>query len=517
MGEVSFDPRARSLERALVFNFAIHGIAMAVMASVLLPYMPGGSAVPDGARVARIAAEPWLFRLGWAPWQLCAVADVWLAIALWRASFIARAPALAVLVLTAIAVVPDQLAQGLWITRGIELARAAQNDSGLAQYLDYERWLFNLTAGFGALFYTLAGLAWTACFARARTWTPALTLVSFLLWSMMLAVSLAPLLPPSLRPPSDLIALANAVGFTLLLLWLAMVTEQVLARTRPRLSSGRLAPWRHPRAGVIGRALDALANSRLAAALTEPLPVPAMVSDISEVVYVNYLVPADMLTPWVPAGLELQRLGEGGRWALFTFLTYRHGHFGFRFLGPLRRLMPSPVQTNWRIHVRDPRSQKSGITFVTNAITSTLQALGARLLSEGMPMHVLARGGITRALDGTLEVELDPGAGSAPDAKLELRPAVRPTLEGAWKECFGSFEGFLAYAVPQDRALSTQPYKGRVTRQEITLGIPLDRCEPMTGVVVSRAVRDYVGDAAPLCFRAPGVHFLFAAEAYDRV
>ena len=29
----------------------------------------------------------------------------------------------------------------------------------------------------------------------------------------------------------------------------------------------------------------------------------------------------------MPSGLELQRLGPGGRHALFTFLTFRHGHF----------------------------------------------------------------------------------------------------------------------------------------------------------------------------------------------
>ena len=80
-------------------------------------------------------------------------------------------------------------------------------------------------------------------------------------------------------------------------------------------------------------------------------------SDITDVVYVSYLVPAASLEGYVPQGLELQRLGEGGRWALFTFLTYRHGHFGFEFLGPIRQLLFSPIQSNWRIHVKDPRTK----------------------------------------------------------------------------------------------------------------------------------------------------------------
>jgi hypothetical protein len=53
----------------------------------------------------------------------------------------------------------------------------------------------------------------------------------------------------------------------------------------------------------------------------------------------------------------------------------------------LRLLLPSPIQTNWRIHVRDPASGRTGIYFVTNAIGNTMNALGARILAEAMPMH----------------------------------------------------------------------------------------------------------------------------------
>src|SRR5258708_10654058 len=121
-----------------------------------------------------------------------------------------------------------------------------------------------------------------------------------------------------------------------------------------------------------------------------PLPTPAFLSDITDVIYVNYVVDAARLEPLVPTGLQLQRIGPGERFALFTFLTFRHGHFGPRMLGPLRSLLPSPIQTNWRIHVRDPRTGKTGVTFVTTAITSTLHAVSARMMAEGMSMHVIS-------------------------------------------------------------------------------------------------------------------------------
>ena len=67
---------------------------------------------------------------------------------------------------------------------------------------------------------------------------------------------------------------------------------------------------------------------------------------------------------------------------MFTFLTYRHGDFGPAFFGPLRRLCGSPVQSNWRIYVRDDRTGKEGVYFVTSAVTTARHALGARLMAE---------------------------------------------------------------------------------------------------------------------------------------
>jgi hypothetical protein len=321
------------------------------------------------------------------------------------------------------------------------------------------------------------------------------------------------LLPRWHRNQDDLVGALNAVGFTLLAVWLVLVAECVLRRSRPDEPSGRMAPWRHP-VRVLGWVLNGLANSRFLRALAEWLPVPGFRSDIGSVIYVNYLVEADRLQAFVPEGLELQRLGEGGKWALFTHLTYRHGHFGPGFLGPLRRLMPSPVQSNWRIYVRDPRSGRSGIHFVTNAISSTAHALGARLLSEGMPMHVL-KAGVVEVTAERVKVRLDPGTGSAPDLEAELTPAT-PSLPEPLDKVWGSYQDFLAYAVTQDRALSSQPWYGRLTRQEIELrGVTLTGCEALAGEVRSAAAARYVGDARAVCFRVPKVDFWFTGEHHE--
>jgi hypothetical protein len=500
------------LEWSLFFTFACHGVAMIGMVLFLLPGMPGGGVADDAARVAYVADHPWLWRLGWLPWQITAVSDLLLAIALYRTPWIPRAPAIAVCALTLGAVGPDQLAQALWVTEGVDLARAAVEAGDVAPYLAFEARIFPLTAAWAATLYTLAAIGWSVAFARARVWSRALTRLSIAAWTVFIVVSAAPLLPSAARVPSEVVAAGNATGFLLLQLWLVLVSDEVMKVSRRETAHGRLAPWRHPRAGLVAGLTEWIANSRFLRALCERLPVLSFASDITDVVYVNYLVPAERLEPLVPEGLELQRLGPEGRYALFTFLTYRHGHFGPRRAGPLRRLLPSPIQSNWRVYVRHRATGHEGIYFTTTAISTPYHAIAARLMAEGLPMHALERAELRRAEDGTISLALEPGPGSAPDARATLRPSERPELEPPWSECFGSYHELLAYDVPQDRAMSTQPWRARMTRQEIALGIPLEACEPLEGEVDSRAARAIVGDASPLCFRVAKVGFVFEAE-----
>jgi hypothetical protein len=507
---------ARFLEQVLLVNLGVHALALLAMPLFLLPALPGGGSAEDAARVAYLAAHPWLWRLGWLPWQLSAFVDLLTGIALWRTSWVPRLPAAAVLFFTVLAIVPDQGGEALWVTRGLDLAVEADHSGDLTPYLLFEKQTYRAIVAWGGSLYLCMALSWSWCFAAAGTWHRPLTAVSLIAWSALAIGSAGLLLPEHFQPAPVLVNTANGVGLTLLLLWLALVAEQVLRRARPDQAHGRLAPWRHPWRGVVGRGLDVLANSRLLRAYCEWLPPLAFLSDITDVIYVNYLVEAERLEPFVPAGLELQRLGRGARYALFTHLTYRHGHFGPRLFGPLRRLLPSPVHSNWRIYVHDPHAGLPGVYFVTNAINSTPHALAARLLSEGMPMHALQGATVQVRDDRACRVLLDPGTGSAPDLEAVLRPGDAVLPGPPWNECFDSYRTLLAYCVPQDRAFSSQPWYGRITRQEIVLGIPLESCEPLDGEVRSRAAARFAGDAVPLCFRVARVAFCFEREEHDQ-
>jgi Uncharacterized conserved protein (COG2071)/Domain of unknown function (DUF4386) len=510
-------PRAaRFLEQALLANIVVHAVAIVTMGLILMTALPGGPTKDDAVRVAFIAEHPWLWRLGWLPWHLCALFDLVMGVALVTTRWVPRLPAVLTLLVTLCAVVPEQTGEINWVSRGVALAQDAHRTGELEPYLQFEAWAFHLAVVVGASIYMVMALGWTWCFIAAGTWNRVLSWLTPFTWGLLAVGSVGLLLPEPFRPGDALVGVTNGVGFLLLQVWLILVTEAVLRRSRPDEAHGRMAPWRHPWSGWAGRALDAVANSRFVRALCEWLPVPAFRSDIRDVIYCNYVVEADRLLPLVPAGLELQRLGPDGRWALFTHLTYRHGHFGPALLGPLRRLLPSPVHTNWRIYVRARQSGRTGIYFVTNAIASTLHALAARLLSEGMPMHALADGEVLVGDGNEVSVRLNPGGGSGPDLEADLRPGPAE-LPAPFDACWSSYGEFLEYAVPQDRSFSVQQWYERLTRQEIELGIPLDVCHPLTGQVFSKAALALLGQPACVSFRVPSVAFRFDREERDRL
>jgi hypothetical protein len=238
-------PAPTELAAALAFTFAAHGLAMLGMLAFLLPGMPGGGELDDARRVAYIAGHPGLWRLGWLGWQVTAVSDLWLGVALLRTRGVPRLPAILTLLVTLCALAPDQYGQALWITRGVELARTATATRRLDEYLAFEQWVFPAVAGWGATLYTLGALGWTWCFAAAGTWSRPLTWLSVATWGLFGIVSPGLLLPPAWRFPAGVVSAANALGFLLMELWFLAVLERVVARAWP--------DWRRQLAAALRR------------------------------------------------------------------------------------------------------------------------------------------------------------------------------------------------------------------------------------------------------------------------
>lgn len=274
--------------------------------------------------------------------------------------------------------------------------------------------------------------------------------------------------------------------------------------------------YRHPRAGWPGRVFAALANCTRFAnarqAILSRLPFLTLHSDVRDVVYVSWLVDADAAQRLLPAGVTLwQRDGK----TPFTVLTYRHGHFGPALLGPLRRLLPSPLQSNWRLYLeRTPAGAPDVpcVVFLKNIMASLPHALGTRLFSDILPTHLAAN--MTLQVSATqARCSIASGAGSAPALDVQAAITAEHDLDADWQQLFGNWRDAVAFLACQDAAIAPVPRNGKLVFGEIDLPVDVDQVQALTA---SRADCGLLGQLPPMskpfAFLVPEVPFKALSE-----
>ena len=274
--------------------------------------------------------------------------------------------------------------------------------------------------------------------------------------------------------------------------------------------------YRHPRAGWPGRLFAALANctrfAKVRQAVMSRLPFLTLHSDVRNVVYVSWLVDAAAAQRLLPAGVTLwQRDGK----TPFTVLTYRHGHFGPALLGPLRKLLPSPLQSNWRLYLDHTPAGAPAVPcvyFLKNIMDSLPHALGTRLFSDILPTHLAA--GMTHEVTATqARCRIASGAGSAPLLDVQADLMAEHGLDAGWQALFGNWHDAVAFLACQDAAIAHVPRNGKLVFGEIDLPVDADQVQALTAL---RADCGLLGQLPPLstpfAFLVPEVAFKALSE-----
>jgi len=238
------------------------------------------------------------------------------------------------------------------------------------------------------------------------------------------------------------------------------------------------------------------------------LPFVPLASDVEDVVYLTWIVPVERIRPFVPPGVAvIERAGL----TLFTVLTYRHRHFGAKWLGPLRRLCPSPLQGNWRLYVQalpNGSAPQRTVLFLRNAFDNPAYVLGSRLASDALPSHLPLRFAHERSGDG-YETELDPGEGSAPALASKVERAATRTLPAEFDRFFATWAGAVRFLCQQESAIVAIDGERRIAQAGISLPIDIDTVLPLRSVEVAGAgfLQDVGAVGAPFCFAVPKVRF----------
>lgn len=237
-------------------------------------------------------------------------------------------------------------------------------------------------------------------------------------------------------------------------------------------------------------------------------------SDVTDVVYMTWLVDAQAAQLLVPPGVKLwQRAGK----TPFTALTYRHGHFGPAFLGGLRRLFPSPRQSNWRLYLDETQQEAvppRTVYFVKNIMSSFSYAFVTRIFSDIMKTHLAEKfthSGSRQAFN----IDIRSGEGSSPSLTASTKGTDEKKLTPQFSALFGSWEQAVEHLACQDAAISCADRLNGMVMAEIQLPIDVKQVLPLdvAGDAVLCSFPEHLsGLEGPFCFVVPAVKFRVISE-----
>jgi hypothetical protein len=268
----------------------------------------------------------------------------------------------------------------------------------------------------------------------------------------------------------------------------------------------------HPEGRIAARLLSKPGNSGAFAAVRRAvmgwLPFVQLQSDVNRVVYLNWVVPLHAVAPLVPEGVEL--VSREGKTVL-TVLTYSHRHFGPTLAGPMRRLFPSPLQSNWRLYVarlhgRTPA--KPTVLFIKNVFDSVLYAVATRMFSDALPSHLAGRFVHCGSADGHSTV-IESAFGSAPELACDTACTQVRIVPPEFAPFFSTWRAGVESLCVQDSAVCAVPLIDRIAEAGIDLPIPLEEVVPLTSVSFTPGalLRSLGAVSAPFCFYVPKVRF----------
>ncbi|KOQ69223.1 hypothetical protein [Stenotrophomonas maltophilia] len=275
------------------------------------------------------------------------------------------------------------------------------------------------------------------------------------------------------------------------------------------------AIYRHPFDNVFARMLPRLLHAprwtRLRRALSRRWPMPALASDVRDVIYASWWVDVRH-APSPPPGHHY--VVHAGR-TPYTILSYRHGHSGPALAGPLRALMPSPQQSNWRWYLRrdDDPDGTPVVLFDRNVMDQLAFVAGARAFSDAMQPHLSVRFAHVLGADGGGHTLIEGGHGSAPALRLQWQVAAGWD-DATWSAAFGGHHALLRFLTCQDEAIA-RTCDGHWASTRIDLPVELTHLRPLHLQGTLQCPRlQAMGVALPdgLAFHLPRVPFRVVSE-----
>ncbi len=274
--------------------------------------------------------------------------------------------------------------------------------------------------------------------------------------------------------------------------------------------------YSHPVKNTAGRLLNFLLNNAVLNKINGLLfywfTLAKLRSDITQVVYLNWLVPFQKIAHLIPEHAKIKLYDDQ---ALFTVLSYQHGHFGPKSMRRFKRIFGSPLQSNWRLYLENNDAFGAAgpaVLFVKNIINDLTYTVGSRMFSTILQTH-LPHSFVHHAGSNTVATTIIPGESNAPDLMVQTK------ITGDWKlpepmaNVFANPDDLLHIICEQNYAVSALPGKNKYSVAKINLDFDPSGLKPMELVDFRSDWLEPIVDGSPcFAFLMPKVTFTTLGE-----
>ncbi len=238
----------------------------------------------------------------------------------------------------------------------------------------------------------------------------------------------------------------------------------------------------YPRPKLSGKLLNALLNNSIFIKakrfLFFPFTKAQLKSDVTNVVFLNWLIPFESIAHLVPEHVKLKQY-DGQ--VLLTVLTYKHGNFRPVAFDRFKGIFGSPLQSNWRLYIENNtcfHSLEPTVFFVKNIIGGFTYTIGSRCFSNILQTHL--PDSFEHYADANQFVtKINPGHSNSPDLEITLETKPDWEIPSNMQPYFQNKEALIRAICNQDAAISDLPDTNKYALAKINLGFDHASLEPL--------------------------------------
>ena len=242
-----------------------------------------------------------------------------------------------------------------------------------------------------------------------------------------------------------------------------------------------------------------------------PFEQISLLSDVTNVLYLNWLVPYENVLHLVPPKLKLKKWGK---YTILTILTYNHGNFRPQPLNFMKSLFPSPLQSNWRLYLETNEvipCAKSTCFFLKNVLNARLHTFGSRLFGDILQAHYPLKF-IYAIQPDNYTISIQQGLSNAPDLDVVCSKTVDFNFSDEWDNIFSSVEEALKTICLQEYAVADLQLPAFAVAS-IELPIAIETIKPLqVNSLKSHWLVENSVFGMPFAFLLPSVRFKTISE-----